>query len=758
VEQGLRALRAGDLSAAERTLSQAIDESADDRFGSFWLSDAIANLGAVMLRQGKIEAAQTMLLRAADIDRDQQNPRGLASDLNMLGTVYATIGDRKQADLYYEEATRIAKQAGLVKDVADAAANSAIGLHQAGRLDEAEEAFSAAARLYAEGGFEQELASTRGNLALIAGDRGDAGRAHDLLRATNEVLDRTDAVQAVAGLLNLAANEIDSAPQLADEHSRAAVEAAERLTLLDMIWSAHFVRARVQLALAVSEPLDGSEANDAIHSALVNEVLPSLHRATDAIELLRSWIGRPEERQHLLGDKEDVYDMAIEVCLMLERYEEAFRFTERARARALLDVMGAGRVDKAAPGHPLLARRAELTRQLVTRRAPQVEGRSADSRRVSTAPTDDRRALLSELQRVRSRIIADAPPLAAVTEAHLPTTDEIVAWLGPGTALLEYHIGPKTSIHRFLYTSDGLMAMDTQELDGFDLRAAVEQFRAEVVQDVESTPTGEVLYSILLAGIVDDLDAVERLVVVPHRELHTVPFGALWCPAGDPSNRRTHASERFRLTALPSASFLPICMKLPRAARSPVPLRGALVLGDPTGDLPYAAKEAAAVASSLGVEPYLGSSATRQALLDAPEDLPVIHVASHGEFSTADPLLSGIILADGRVTVEDVLEHLPRCGLLVLSGCVTGLSERRPGDELVGLAGAAAMVGVPSIITTLWDIHDHASFLFFEAFYEALSAGDSIDGSILKARSRLIKDGFQAPKHWSPFVLLGDWR
>ena len=43
--------------------------------------------------------------------------------------------------------------------------------------------------------------------------------------------------------------------------------------------------------------------------------------------------------------------------------------------------------------------------------------------------------------------------------------------------------------------------------------------------------------------------------------------------------------------------------------------------------------------------------------------------------ATEDPLLSGLVLADGVVTVEDLLSSGPAPGLLVLSGCVTGKSE-----------------------------------------------------------------------------------
>lgn len=74
----------------------------------------------------------------------------------------------------------------------------------------------------------------------------------------------------------------------------------------------------------------------------------------------------------------------------------------------------------------------------------------------------------------------------------------------------------------------------------------------------------------------------------------------------------------------------------------------------------------------------------------------MIHVASH-----RDPLLSGILMADGRVTIDDMLDAQILTDLLTLSGCLTGIAGQNPGDELVGLSRAALVAGAPSVITTL---------------------------------------------------------
>jgi len=77
-----------------------------------------------------------------------------------------------------------------------------------------------------------------------------------------------------------------------------------------------------------------------------------------------------------------------------------------------------------------------------------------------------------------------------------------------------------------------------------------------------------------------------------------------------------------------------------RRTRSPI---RALVLGDPTGDLPQAREEAKEVAARLQVAPLLGSAATGKALLGA-TGATLIHVAAHTE---STPVGSALKMHDG---------------------------------------------------------------------------------------------------------------
>ncbi len=182
------------------------------------------------------------------------------------------------------------------------------------------------------------------------------------------------------------------------------------------------------------------------------------------------------------------------------------------------------------------------------------------------------------------------------------------------------------------------------------------------------------------------------------------------------------------------------------------------MLGNPTGDLEFAEVEARSIASQFGIDALLNERASRAALLDAPPGLAFIHVASHGFHNQTDPLLSGIVLADGNVTVEDIMESKISTRLLTLSACVTGVAETRPGDEFVGLSRAAAIAGTPSVIVTPWEIHDESASQFFRRFYENLSEGMPKDFALKSVQCELIESSDLChPVHWTPFVIFGVW-
>ena len=194
--------------------------------------------------------------------------------------------------------------------------------------------------------------------------------------------------------------------------------------------------------------------------------------------------------------------------------------------------------------------------------------------------------------------------------------------------------------------------------------------------------------------------------------------------------------------------------------RAPGAGTGALVLGDPGNDLPYARTEAVTLGNRLETVPLLGEAATREEVLRRVPHASVFHAACHAHFDAEDPLSSGLVLAGGVLTARDILRqdwHGVR--LAVLSACETGLGRTSRTDETLGLSRSLLFAGVRSLVMSLWRVPDSTTAAIMGDFHDLALAGETpalaLRTALLAARDR---PGGGRLDRWAAFCLLGDWR
>jgi CHAT domain-containing protein len=186
----------------------------------------------------------------------------------------------------------------------------------------------------------------------------------------------------------------------------------------------------------------------------------------------------------------------------------------------------------------------------------------------------------------------------------------------------------------------------------------------------------------------------------------------------------------------------------------------ALVVGNPRQDkpLPFAEDEARQVAEFFSTQPLLGTAATKSAVLARLSDATLIHLATHAAFDTANPLESGILLADDVLTAREVLQYRLQADLLVLSACESGQVGNLGGEELAGLSQAFLQAGARSVLVSLWRVDDLATTALMLAFFRHIQAGADKALALRQAMTDVQQDPrWQHPYYWGAFVLMGDW-
>jgi CHAT domain-containing protein len=142
-----------------------------------------------------------------------------------------------------------------------------------------------------------------------------------------------------------------------------------------------------------------------------------------------------------------------------------------------------------------------------------------------------------------------------------------------------------------------------------------------------------------------------------------------------------------------------------------------------------------------------------------------LHFAAHGHLSTAAPLLSALVLAqganppgvDGYVTAAEWLLYKLDSDLIVLSACQSGLGSRVHGEGVMGIPYALFVAGNRRTLLSLWPVSDDSTARFMARLYTKLHAGTRVDEALAAVKREFARGGRDShPLHWAGFVLYGD--
>jgi len=236
-----------------------------------------------------------------------------------------------------------------------------------------------------------------------------------------------------------------------------------------------------------------------------------------------------------------------------------------------------------------------------------------------------------------------------------------------------------------------------------------------------------------------------RLIVVPHGNLHYLPFHAL-------HNGDEYLIDRCEVSVAPSAATFQECLQ--RGTRR---LQRALLVGVADEQAPRIVDEIETLKQVFpGATTLIQDAATSEALRRNSAGVDLLHLACHGQFRSDNPLFSALRLADGSFTVRDAYGLKLDNALVTLSACETGANVVAPGDELIGLARGFFSAGARSVLLSLWMVDDETTEQMMVDFYEETMRGSSLSASLRAAQLRMLKER-PHPFFWSPFVLVGHW-
>lgn len=697
-----------------------------------------------------------------------------ADVLRVLGFVYGNFDDR-EALRYFERARTSWQKAGNRGEEAKILLDIAIAHVWLGESQEALESYDQALRLWQALGNRDGEAETLTRLGWTYYWSGDKKKAlEQLLKAASLWRGQPDKAAIPlghAGIIYASLGEkhraLDTVGQvLKVSRDLSPLNPTKALLLYDAgrIYhlignqqkALHYWQQEAAIHRANEYPRGEADAFFTIGTAYesqgdLRKALEYYLRSLDAGEKVRTGAGVDELKIKLEEKSANVYQRAMLLQLRLAPHSaEAFKLSERARARAFLDQVGNARLELGRGGDDKTVLREQSLREQIG----ELESRFAELQQLPQASYDERevqgiREQLAAKRREYERTLIDLklenPGYASLHSVDVMGLSEVQKLLDAETTLLSFVVTPDVTL-AFIVTRGGYEPVELK-VGEQELFEAISEARASGGASLT------LLYNKLIAPLKGYLKT-PLIGIVPHGVLHYLPFAAL--------NDGLHfLDEEHVLFYLPSASALPLIRKKhkPEAGRM-LALAQSSAAGLP--DLRYVDTEAVTVARLYKGEVLVNDKATESAFRARAGGYAILHIAAHAKFDPQSPLFSSISLApgggqDGSLQVHEIYSlDLKRADLVVLSACSTQIGAQGRGDDVIGLNRAFIYAGAPTVIASLWAIDDETTVELMESFYKHLREGMSKAAALHAAQCAARQAHPNNVRNWAAFVLMGD--
>ncbi len=641
-------------------------------------------------------------------------------------------------------------QRGMGKEIGQALLDEAVAYTGLGRFDEAR-ASLAEARKYFIADANPVLVATA-DLELAA------------------MLLHLDEMEQSAALLDYAEqvfSQRELAPQLAQTWLLQA-----RIALRRGAWPRAEKLAQDALAVAQAEQIItlAFRARHILGQAIAHRhdawrAMAQYEHAIRHLERLHGYL-MTEFQADFLEDKTDVYEDAVLLALKIGVPEKALNLAERAKSRSLLNMI-AHRIDlslkardpaDAAMVEALTRLRRERDRILLRWETGE------DVRAGKDAQAAQRRIweLEQQITRLWHQLLIHNADYARDAALWRVQAESPQPWLDEETLVVEYYMArgqpiaflidrhQVQSVRLHIESAQVTSLLTMLSLNNRTLPWAPASRQQQLARNARSLL--QRLHRLLLQPLQPWLDERARLIIVPHGNLHYLPFHALF-------DGQRYLIETHEVSYLPASSLLRFSVQpRPRAD-------AAVAFGYSShGLLPKAVEEARTVTEIMAGQAFLEENATiHQVKANAPA-ARVLHFATHGEFRKDNPLFSGALLADGWLTALDIFNLRLNASLVTLSACDSGQHRIAGGDELLGLTRSFLYAGAASLLLSYWQIPDAIASDFITDFYRRLAAGERKATALRQAQLALLQRGRQGdsetahyrhPFIWAPFFLMG---
>ncbi len=268
------------------------------------------------------------------------------------------------------------------------------------------------------------------------------------------------------------------------------------------------------------------------------------------------------------------------------------------------------------------------------------------------------------------------------------------------------------------------------------------------------------LYEHLFQPLINNLDGINSLIIIPDENLVNLPFEAFEKTDGN------YLLQDYTITYQYALPFL-------QKDEDGFSIKHAVAFA------PYASSNnntefsvLSSSANEIAAFPkqseFLNSKATKNKFLLSSNDASLIHLATHAVVNFNEPYNSYIAFyktsrkdSNYKIYAHELYNlQLPLTQLVFLSACETGSGKMSRSEGALSLSRAFAFAGCPNIITSLWKAEDKSTAYISEKFYSYLDKGYTYTEALQMAKKDLLQDEtmsqFHTPNYWAHLIFIGN--
>jgi CHAT domain-containing protein len=712
------------------------------------------NVAVMLGEKGDLDGKATLLRQAARDAEAGGFDSFLANALNNLGVLYCDQGDYSRCVQYLDRATELAARIAPDDHTRMAMFHTNLGAIY-GYLGRTQQALAEDTRAETEAraaGDESILMSVRSNRAEVYARTGDYGRAMAYIQPAIEYFDRSD-------------QRRDAFTPFIDQLEWALRGSRYE----DVVARGEKLLPEAQgLGPMVLHRLLGALGDAYAGEGRFTDARKSYIEAIAAIESVKL-SGGEDERESFFHEKCGPYLGMARLLIRDGKPFEALQYTERAKARLLLDVLRGARTEI----NRVMTEEEKQHERELTNQIERLDGElAAAGAHVKPETLARKDQLKSEMDSLLGELYQKHPELRAQRGEFRPLAEgELASLLGNSeTAVLEFALVDREAFV-FAVTRDqaGVPHIESHPLRAQGLEEDINKFRTQLAnRDLGYRESARALYTRLLGPVAAALRNKKRLVIVPDGPLWELPFQALVSPGGK------HLIEEATVFYAPSLAAAREMRSLPRTSGEAS--RTLLAIGAPAKSaaslpvLPEASRELRQVGEIYGAraaEILIGEQADKQRWKAEAPNYRILHVAAHGVLDSNNPLSSfldlnraGGDMEDNVLSAREILKMRLRADVAVLSACETARGKYRFGEGMIGMSWAFLIAGTPTTVVSQWKVDSASTSQLMVAFHKNLKSHPEFSGKAdaLRAAALALLENpqYKHPFYWAGFVVVGD--